>query len=147
LRDPTGNRRIWPVQCRSVGAADIQWLADNREQLWAEAAHQEATGTSIWLDDLGVQQTAVEAQGALMADDPWADRVRRYIQDRASVTIPEILEEALLIALSVQDRRAQMRVATILQVAGWTKKQVWNAEMQTSVKQWTPPARQEAEGG
>jgi hypothetical protein len=34
LHDQTGNRRVIPVEC---GAIDLAWIADNREQLWAEA--------------------------------------------------------------------------------------------------------------
>jgi len=73
--------------------------------------------------------------------------VLTFVHHRASVTIPEVLEDGLLIALSVQDKRAQMRVATILQVAGWSKKQVWDRNTQTSAKRWVPQASEDAEGG
>jgi putative DNA primase/helicase len=35
LVDPTGNRRMWPV--RVTRQVDLQWLRDNRDQLFAEA--------------------------------------------------------------------------------------------------------------
>jgi len=47
LKDQTGNRRFWPVE---VQRCDVEWMVANRDQLWAEAAHREASGESIRLD-------------------------------------------------------------------------------------------------
>lgn len=38
LKDTTGDRRWWPVT--SVGQADVQWVTDNRDQMFAEAYHR-----------------------------------------------------------------------------------------------------------
>ncbi len=42
LTDLTGNRRFWPV--RVGGPVDIQWLRENRDQLFAEALHAYEAG-------------------------------------------------------------------------------------------------------
>lgn len=139
LRDTTGNRRIWPVQCRSVASADIQWLVENRDQLWAEAAHLEATGVAIWLDNLHVRETAVAAQAARLAEDPWGDKVRDFIAGKAEVKVPDILQTALFIDTPHQDKRAQMRVTAILQVEGWRRVVVWDGDIQKTVRKWLPP--------
>lgn len=36
LTDETGNRRYWPAVVRDI---DLAWLRENRDQVWAEAAH------------------------------------------------------------------------------------------------------------
>ena len=41
LKDETGNRRWLPVAC--IGIADVEWLEENRDQLFAEAYHRVIT--------------------------------------------------------------------------------------------------------
>lgn len=48
LSDETGNRRYWPVLCKSV---DIEALKEDTEQLWAEAVHLYKKGEQLWLDE------------------------------------------------------------------------------------------------
>ena len=49
LRDATGNRRFWPIKCEFV---DLEWLKENREQIWAEAAYRESCGEDHWLQEV-----------------------------------------------------------------------------------------------
>lgn len=46
LKDPTGDRRWWPVRC---GEIDVASLAQDREQLFAEAVHRFRAGEQWWL--------------------------------------------------------------------------------------------------
>jgi hypothetical protein len=59
LKDETGNRRWLPVTV--TGNADLKWLAENREQLLAEAYFKVRHGETTWEfpeDDLEEQQIA-----------------------------------------------------------------------------------------
>src|SRR5215212_7123557 len=46
LRDPSGNRRFWPVE---IERFDLKALRENRDQMWAEASYFEKQGESIRL--------------------------------------------------------------------------------------------------
>jgi hypothetical protein len=67
LKDPTGNRRFWPVK---IEIFDLDTLRRDRDQLWAEAAMAEAKGESIRLDKALYSAAAAE-QAERVQDDPW----------------------------------------------------------------------------
>ncbi len=121
LRDTTGNRRVWPIRCTH---ADVDWIAANRDQLWAEAAAREASGEVLWLDDARAKSDAEAAQDDRMLDDPWTEKVFSHIGFVQRVNVNDILSNALNLALKDQDRKAQMRVADILRQQKWKKKRV-----------------------
>jgi hypothetical protein len=74
LRDPTGNRRHWPVEVRD--GIDLSALAKDRDQLWAEASQMEAEGGSIRLaPELWAE--AGKAQEASTLNDPLFEILER----------------------------------------------------------------------
>ena len=118
LSDPTGNRRYWPLACKH---ADLDWIAGNREQLWAEAAAREVAGESLWLDCDEARHGAFDAQAGRMIGDPWTDMVRELLVDgRIRITVAEVFDRLCIPAMH-QTKGAQMRVASILRAEGWRK--------------------------
>lgn len=118
LRDSSGNRRFWPVQCQF---ADDAWVAQNRTQLFAEAAAREAAGEDHWLHEADIRDAATIHQADRMMEDVWEDRTNTYVQFLTAVKVPDILSEALSIPVAQQGKREQMRVADILRRNGWTR--------------------------
>ncbi|MGY6570566.1 MAG: VapE domain-containing protein [Salinarimonas sp.] len=66
LRDPTGNRRYWPVK---VGSIDIESFSRDVHQLWAEAVVREQAGEPITLPQ-HLWHVADELQVSRMVEDP-----------------------------------------------------------------------------
>ena len=139
LRDPTGNRRFWPIWCTK---AEHMWIAEIRDQLWAEAVQIEAEGETLWLDDEGVRTTAKRIQAERVAEDTWVHKVRGYIIDGpngplADVKVSDLMQHAIGLPSDKQNRPNEMRVAAILRAEGWSNTVVWRNGRSTRL--WVPP--------
>lgn len=66
LKDPTGNRRYWPVK---VGLCDASGLEKVRDQLFAEAMHVYRSSSERLMLSLEATKQAVEAQEDRRVDD------------------------------------------------------------------------------
>ena len=176
LRDATGNRRIWPVKCLSKlpQGADLDWLRDNRDQLWAEATQRETNAETIWLDNAAIREVAIVEQADRMSEDPWKWKIGRYCEGKLAcyekakevgltkstidshmaaypaelrgdfVTVAELLEYSLVLPTGQQTKAAEMRGADILKTMSWKKEQKWVEATQRNLKVWAPPTE---EGG
>jgi predicted P-loop ATPase len=79
LKDSTGARRFWPLE---VGKPiDIEKLAADRDQLWAEAAAMEDLGVSDVLPS-HLWPMAGERQDAQTTADPWTAELRDFLDRR-----------------------------------------------------------------
>jgi putative DNA primase/helicase len=131
LSDPTGSRRFWPV---TVGPIDLVSIADERDQLWAEAAHAYTHGAHWWLDsDREIERA--EAAHSHTTQDPWTVAVVEYVRLYGPCTSSEVLEKALGRPVAAQQRSDTSRVAAILSAAkathtrarrGGTRAWVWS---------------------
>jgi predicted P-loop ATPase len=130
LKDPTGARRFWCLQC---GTIDLAALATVRDQLWAEAVAAYRAKESWWLDDAETIKAALIHQKNRRVEDPWEAEIADFIDGQAETTISEILTHLETppgggtqgprpkVARTKAD---QMRVADILRCLGWHKKRI-----------------------
>lgn len=136
LRDASGNRRFWPVWCNWV---NLNWLAVNREQLWAEAADMERRGEGHWLTEANTIIQATNQQAERQQEDVWEEKVKNFLESKKEAKTAEVMSEALFIPIKDQERRQQMRVSAIMKRMGWrqkvTKEMV--AGKEKSVRIWT----------
>lgn len=136
LRDPTGNRRFWPVR---VSLDDAAGLAEVRDQLWAEAVELFKTGERWWLEDRELIAEAQEEQAAREQVDPWTDLVLSAVDGRPHTTTGDVLN-----AIGVDKARRTagdaMRIGWVLRQAGWVR----TMQRRGRIREWLyyPPGHQ-----
>jgi predicted P-loop ATPase len=116
LRDETGGRRFWPVKC---GTINVSSLADNRDQLFAEAVTLYRQGLPWWPSATFEREHVAPEQAARYELDAWCDPTLRHLQTVARTTIPEIAVNALGLDLARLGIPEQKRIAAILLRLGW----------------------------
>jgi predicted P-loop ATPase len=116
LRDESGGRRFWPIKC---GVIDIDGLAEDRDQLFAEAVELYRQGEPWWPDRTFEQQHIKQEQEARFEADAWEDHIADFVATRTRVTIGEIAQGALFFDKSKIGTADQRRIAAILELLGW----------------------------
>lgn len=129
--DDTGARRFWPVV---TGDINFDYIAGNREQLFAEALHRYRAGEPWWNFDQGAAQVE---QDARKTDDPWSDKVKSYAELESFIRVETVLEDVLSLPVRDRDMNAARRVGSILRQLGYVKKNVMQGGKQGKV--WTLP--------
>ena len=118
LHDETGGRRFWPV---TTGSIDLDALAADRDQLFAEAVVLYRAGMRTW-PDAEFERTYIKpAQEARFDADPWEEPIAEFLADKSSVTIKEVGHTALEIAKDQLDTKENRRITSIMTRLGWRR--------------------------
>jgi predicted P-loop ATPase len=123
LPDETGNRRWWPVICTKI---DLEQLVIDRDQLFGEAVALYEAGEPWWLDTPELNALAAAEQDKRYVPDAWDPLISDYVDHPPldSVTVREILKNAIGLSPAYWSQEAQNRVAKSLQQLGWKRKQM-----------------------
>ena len=96
---------------------DVEGLARDRGQIWAEALHMYRSGTAWWFDE-GESATLSAQQAAARSVDIDETRVVEWLREQEGpVTAKDVA--ARLFADAPGNKSLSMRVARYLQAAGW----------------------------
>jgi predicted P-loop ATPase len=118
LRDETGGRRFWPVKATIV---KIDALADDRDQLFAEAVQLYREGTTWWPDKDFEQQHIVPQQASRYEADAWEEAIGGYLVTVPRVTIGQVAKDALHMETAKIGRADQNRIAAAMEQIGWRR--------------------------
>jgi predicted P-loop ATPase/DNA primase len=120
LRDETGGRRFWPVECQAP-VIDVDALARDRDQLWAEAVSLYFDGKVWWLDSVELNRQAADEQADRYEGDPWDELIMQWAAGRESVSIEEVLSLCLEKRKDQWTQWDKIRVARCLRAHGWER--------------------------
>ena len=118
LRDETGGRRFWPVVC---GQIDVDALARDRDQLWAEARVRFESGQVWWLETTDLVQLATDQQEARYEGDPWEEVIASWLESKQNTSISEVLEKCLNKPQGQWIQTDKIRAARCLLAQGWVR--------------------------
>jgi predicted P-loop ATPase len=150
LTDPTGNRRFWPVRVTRV--IDIEWLRENRNQLFAEAMVRYRSGARMYptpeeeVELFQPQQRLREVENAIAA------AIATYLDSELGELVSEITLVQLLhkIGIGVEKLGAgrwhEKQAAAALRAMGWTEGGRAPASVPGRPRKWIRPRRADDPG-
>ncbi len=128
LADPTGERRWLPIK---VGdAIDVEGIARDRSQLWAEAAQRFMSTGVEWRD---AESLAKGEHHAFKLSDVWEAPVQRWLNEAGidgvkpaerTFTVSEVLSGAVGVPVAQHNRAHEMRMGKLLKSLNFTRKQL-----------------------
>jgi predicted P-loop ATPase len=134
LRDETGGRRFWPIV---TGTIDIDALARDRDQLFAEAVVRYREGARWWPDKDFERQIIAPEQAARYEADAWEEAIADYLKGARKVTVSQVARDALHIETHRIGTTEQRRIAAVLERLHWARrKKDWQGK-----RWWEPPTR------
>jgi predicted P-loop ATPase len=119
LRDETGGRRFWPVTC---GRIDVEALARDRDQLFAEAVALYRHGEPWWPSRDFERAHIVPEQDDRFENDIWEEPIAEFLRLKDKVTVGEVARNALFLDTSRTGTADQRRIAAILEHLRWRRK-------------------------
>jgi len=135
LKDPSGNRRYWPVTiCKPI---DIEMIKAEKEQLWAEAYHHWKEGLYIGPTPEENEIAEIERSKRLQTD-AWEDIVMAAIEKTGldEFRTSDVLAKMDLKTTDKNDR-SMRRISAILKANGYTNDTRWDNKAQKSVRLWS----------
>lgn len=123
LRDDTGNRRFWPVECQ--GTININYVKENRYQLWAEALERFKNKEKYYIDDPIALEILNNIHGERELETPTHQQIKEWLKGRLEVSMKEILEDCLKFNMNGRMPRdvlsASTTVGIIMKKLKWRK--------------------------
>lgn len=123
LRDDSGNRRFWPIECSK---ADCIGIKANRDQIFAEAIVKYKEGEKLFLDeqkDKKALDILCSLHSSRESSNPIKEIISNYVKIRDSVTSADIITNGLKMNISSSNAIAIKGKQTLIGI--WMRKNGW----------------------
>ena len=120
LNDPTGERRYWPLSVKRTTPIDVEYVTQNRDQIWAQAKSlfSPSNHETYCLSDAEKKDHYRQVKAYKM-EDLWETPIQAWIATEESVTTYDIAIHALNIPVDRIDTRTQNRINKIMSKLDW----------------------------
>ena len=119
LKDPTGGRRFWPIECTAI---DVSKLADLRDQLFAEAVVEYRRGAPCWPNREQQKKYFDPEQLARQQPEGYVDLLHDWVYSKtADFSLAEAATDCLKLDASKLTRDVQTRIGNALRALSCTR--------------------------
>ena len=135
LRDPTGNRRYWPLTVEKI--IDIDAVKEIKDQLWAEAYKNYKDG--LYLGPTEEENKLAEFERSKrLQSDAWEEMVMGIVE-RLGLDEFKTSDVLAKMDLKTTDKndRAVRRIATVLKMNGFINEPRWDNTLKKMVRAWS----------
>jgi len=116
-----GDRRWWPIKCEKI---NLEYLKENRNQLFAEAKNRWKDGEKLFLDQELFKLAKNVQLKKLSVNEVWYEVIEKYLYDKNEITMKEVLTDCLNLQMKeLTNYLYTMNVGRILKKLGFEKKQ------------------------
>jgi predicted P-loop ATPase len=133
LKDTTGNRRWWPVECGNH--IDTDGLEIELDQIWAEAYERFKTGETFYLNTKELKTAAVKEQEKREITDSFQMGIEEFLHKMTKAQLAPVLLTTYQIAYEMLEipakfitRDVQVRISNVMQKLGWDKGKFYDKE-------------------
>lgn len=118
-----GNRRFWPIKCEKI---NIQWLKENRDQIFAEAKIRWQSGEELYLNpELFELAKRIQTQ-KLSVNEVWYEIIERNLIGQNETVMSEVLKYLNIDIRDLHNRSYLTNIGRILKKLEFEKKQRLN---------------------
>jgi predicted P-loop ATPase len=118
LKDETGGRRFWPVR---TGTIDLEALARDRGQLFAEAVYLYQKGMPWWPSRDFEKENIQPEQAARYEADVWEEKIGEYLRTASRVTVGDVATRALSFETQRIGTADSRRITAAMTKLGWRR--------------------------